>query len=98
MVREKEPAARMAKLLEYGKTVSGHNWYKFFDLWLEAIFPSLTGSQLTWRYDASKTRIQADFQGRQLHFQARNRRSFPLSMHHFLKWVDPLSIVFGRTP
>jgi len=37
MAREKEPVARMAKLLEYGKTVSGHNWYKFFDLWLEAI-------------------------------------------------------------
>jgi len=41
MAREKEPVARMAKLLEYGKTVSGHNWYKFFDLWLDAILLSL---------------------------------------------------------
>ena len=41
MTGQKEPVARMAKLLEYGKTVSGHNWYKFFDLWLEAILLSL---------------------------------------------------------
>ena len=41
MTREKEPVARMAKLLEYGKEYSGHNWYKFFDLWLEAILLSL---------------------------------------------------------
>jgi len=28
----------------------------------------VSGSQPTWRYDTSKTRIQADFQVRQPHF------------------------------
>jgi len=37
----KEPVARMAKLLKYGKIVNGHNWCRFFALLQEVILLSL---------------------------------------------------------
>lgn len=41
MTAQRNPVAIMAKHLESGKQYSGHNWYRFFDLWLEAILLSL---------------------------------------------------------
>jgi hypothetical protein len=41
MPAKKDPVAQMAKLLEYGKECNHHDWYRFFDLWLEAILLNL---------------------------------------------------------